>query len=73
MKSFIVQMNWNTITEMMAGLSRGTMMCQSSCSALQPSITAASSMSRGMPRRNCTSMKTKKVSVAKAEGRISGR
>ena len=37
-----------------------------------PVIIAASSMSRGMPRRNCTSMKTKKVSVANADGRMSG-
>ena len=38
----------------------------------QPSIRAASSSSRGMPRMNCTIKKTKNASVARNFGRISG-
>jgi len=33
---------------------------------------AASSMSRGVPRRNWTTRKVKNVSTAKADGRING-
>jgi len=40
---------------------------------LQPSTRAACSMSSGMARRNCTSMKTKNASPAIAEGTQSGR
>ena len=34
---------------------------------------AASSISRGMPRKNCTIRKTKKASIARNFGTISGR
>jgi hypothetical protein len=38
----------------------------------QPSMRAASSSSRGMPRMNCTIRKTKNASVASSFGTISG-
>ena len=72
-KSFIVHMNWKRQTEIRAGIRSGMTMKTSTCQVLAPSTRAASSMSRGMARRNCTSMKTKKASPAKAEGTQSGR
>ena len=39
----------------------------------QPSIIAASSSSRGMPRKNCTIRKMKKASTARNFGTTSGR
>src|SRR5262245_3290223 len=69
----MLHMNWNSATEMTAGMITGTTTCHSTCRLLQPSITAASSISGGKLRMNCTIMKTKKPSVAKAEGTYSGR
>lgn len=65
-------MNWNKTTVIKAGFIIGTKILYSTWKELQPSMIAASSNSRGMPRMNWTSMKTKKASWANTVGKING-
>ncbi len=55
-----------------AGRHSGRITCRKTPNGEQPSIFAASSSSRGMPRMNCTMRKTKNASVARNFGTISG-
>jgi hypothetical protein len=56
-----------------AGRLSGRMTCRKIAYGDAPSIFAASSSSRGMPRMNCTIRKTKNASVARNCGTSSGR
>ena len=51
-KSFHSHMNWKMPAENSAGAHSGAMIFVSVCHMLQPSMYAASSRSRGMPRMN---------------------
>ena len=55
-----------------AGVISGRMIRKKIRKCPQPSMRAASSSSRGMPRMNCTIRNTKNASVARNFGRISG-
>ena len=65
-------MNEKIAQVMRAGLISGMMMAQKMRRCPAPSMRAASSMSRGICRMNCTSRKTKNASVARNFGRTSG-
>ena len=56
-----------------AGTISGRMICRKMRGCPAPSMRAASSSSRGMPRMNCTIRKMKNASVARSFGTISGR
>ena len=55
-----------------AGRARGRITCQKICQELAPSITAASSSSRGICMKNWRSRKTAKAPPPNQEGRIRG-
>src|SRR3954447_4122012 len=71
-KSLQVQMKVKMAAVARAGPISGMITREKIRQCPQPSIRAASSNSRGMPRMNCTMRNTKKASVAKNLGRISG-
>src|SRR4051812_36937242 len=72
-KSFHVQMNEKIAVVTRAGRDSGRITLRNTPNGEQPSIFAASSSSRGMPRMNWTMRKTKNASVARKWGMTSGR
>ena len=69
-KSFQVQMNAKMALVIRAGRVSGSSTHRKVRYGPQPSIRAASSISRGMPRMNCTMRKMKNASVARNFGTI---
>ena len=65
-------MNVKIVVVARAGTIIGRMICPKIRACPAPSIRAASSMSFGMPRMNCTMRNTKNASVASSFGTIRG-